>query len=1189
MMGFIILLILSLSTLVRVELQSATHSTQDQQARQMALLALQVSLGELQRYLGPDQRVTANADITDSELPRNKRFYTGVYDSTTGELLTYLASGLTVEEGGTPAAQRLVSFTPNISTDGSAVDPDAQVVLVGPNTLSVEDGEAANYQDDYVSVGLMDVEGIGSFGYWVGDENLKVRVNLPSGVDEEITSNADPRYQYSLNAPRGVDASVITGFEGFVSDDARLRDLSDFSLYQDGAFREQAGKAFHDITFHSAGVQSNTRDGGLKKDLSLAFEMTDAKFQSNADFTGKYPAPYVNHRVNYVFLEDVGRGANYGIRGPTWDLLRNHYRLYKEVEKVGDGYQLASRIEGPRQPAASHSYEHNIPHQWNMQYNIEPDDPSVRDYAISSGNLVIRPTSEAIHPLVASIRYQYSARLRPITTDYRFKMAQLFGLDINKQGTPSEFDTHYVELIWDPVITLWNPYNVMLTFTGYKLRTREIPTTFEFRIGEARPLRPYDVGIRPEVRNDWRIYDPENWYLGNGNYDIKFGDMIGGRDKSNNGFVENGLSVVIGQPNQTITLEPGELKVYSIVENSAVSLYDYLEISGDNPNAVFFTAKEGWEDRSGFYVFSPVTGRVEPLKDELDNTIAEVQSVQFRVRSRWEQPGMEYYLQGYLFDDYNSAAAAKLSPDEDPNQLQMFELSGVDQWKEEWVDYPDNFTDVLPFDSPIWNSDKVQVGNMNYYMKPANEIRRPVALAQYNNPRARTNARLPNQDYESVDPLWIWDHREAQLGVFIDAQNHGFWGSSMEGGDTHVVLYETPTVPMTSIGSMMHVNASIRGHYPLYAMGDSFAPPFLASNAALYQTFENDRNDTDIYYWDQSYLMNQALWDGYFFSTISPKTTDAFDDKQNLGEVLSDFEDGKGFLANERFVEVSNGSLTLSEAVLNGGNTVDDIVLESPGFSAGHLLLSGAFNVNSTSPNAWKALLAALRDEAVSYLDAQTGNRQLDSEQGSVFSRSSLPSGDSHALWRGFVRLSDVELEALAMEIVNQVRARGPFMSLSDFVNRQVKSKTGNTLPADDPLSLSGALQTAIDASEINENSERESSTDYFQNQDAAEGNTFNGAPGILLQSDLLAGLGPVISVRSDTFRIRTYGRVDNSLTGGIVSEAYLEAIVQRSPEPVVRAANDATMADYYEPDLADAFGRRFKIVHFRWLNKSEI
>lgn len=70
----------------------------------------------------------------------------------------------------------------------------------------------------------------------------------------------------------------------------------------------------------------------------------------------------------------------------------------------------------------------------------------------------------------------------------------------------------------------------------------------------------------------------------------------------------------------------------------------------------------------------------------------------------------------------------------------------------------------------------------------------------------------------------------------------------------------------------------------------------------------------------------------------------------------------------------------------------------------------------------------------------------------------------------------------------------------------------------------------------------------------------------------ILAALGPMLTVRSDTFRIRGYGEACNPADPArIEAAAYCEAIVQRTPDPL------------------PGFGQRFIITYFRWLGPDDI
>jgi hypothetical protein len=197
--------------------------------------------------------------------------------------------------------------------------------------------------------------------------------------------------------------------------------------------------------------------------------------------------------------------------------------------------------------------------------------------------------------------------------------------------------------------------------------------------------------------------------------------------------------------------------------------------------------------------------------------------------------------------------------------------------------------------------------------------------------------------------------------------------------------------------------------------------------------------------------------------------------------------------------------------------------------------------------------------------------------------------------------LNTDETRELAKRIVIEVKTRGPFLSMADFLNRRL----GNTPSA---LTRAGALQAAIDNTSPDINKEvksaypdvdvsglngktylRPSVTPDPLSMKDAKGNPWKttvGMPGYLMQQDLVQAFSPVMAARSDTFVIRTYGEKTDPLTAKSVATAYCEAVVQRLP-------------DYVDPtDSAEAtainstnekFGRRFKIVSFRWLTTNDL
>ena len=85
-----------------------------------------------------------------------------------------------------------------------------------------------------------------------------------------------------------------------------------------------------------------------------------------------------------------------------------------------------------------------------------------------------------------------------------------------------------------------------------------------------------------------------------------------------------------------------------------------------------------------------------------------------------------------------------------------------------------------------------------------------------------------------------------------------------------------------------------------------------------------------------------------------------------------------------------------------------------------------------------------------------------------------------------------------------------------------------------------------------------------------------------------MTALAPVLFPRSDTFIVRTYGEAVNPATNVTEGRAWCEAVVQRLPEYF-----DATQPPETAPSalnkLNTLYGRRFKVVSFRWLTRSDI
>lgn len=409
--------------------------------------------------------------------------------------------------------------------------------------------------------------------------------------------------------------------------------------------------------------------------------------------------------------------------------------------------------------------------------------------------------------------------------------------------------------------------------------------------------------------------------------------------------------------------------------------------------------------------------------------------------------------------------------------------------------------------------------------------------------------------------------------AFNSDVDDAYWGRSTKTaqGRTEAVLFDVPQRAspgepvLFSLAQLQHADITAECWEPAYAIGNSWASPY-TTGALLVSS--RSKSGVALEYYDLSYLLNRELWDAYFFSAVP--------------QPAGSFSPGSDTLPNARHkVQPSPADTFPSEAAL-----------KTDGYSAArYLRVNGAFNVNSTSKEAWRALFAGLRSLSFNGETNLTG----------PFLRSPRQPGGSHLsgngtganAWTGFRNLSDAEIAALAADMVdNQVRTRGPFTSLAAFVNRKLVDSPST-------LGLSGALQASLDAVvntgfpatevvAINAGDKDYAAPGGYADIEHAKGNRATAAPGWLTQADILQALGPVLGARSDTFVIRSYGDAVNPATGETLTSAVCEVVVQRVQEPLQPADPAAiTAAEYRTPP--GSLGRRFCVISFRWLSGKDI
>ena len=415
---------------------------------------------------------------------------------------------------------------------------------------------------------------------------------------------------------------------------------------------------------------------------------------------------------------------------------------------------------------------------------------------------------------------------------------------------------------------------------------------------------------------------------------------------------------------------------------------------------------------------------------------------------------------------------------------------------------------------------------------------------------------------------------------------------------------ELPTGPMQTIADFRKSNALTSSYLPGFVqpVGNSLVSPLMSTDKVK----QTDKQVSPDELLDHSVLANHALYDRFYFSTFATRGNETPD------TVFEQFMKDSRPLASQAFQPYLPGGKTVAAAkaeLFSSGKPKDDAYKSA----AEYQMIRGPFNVNSTSVQAWKAVLASMNKSEIVTLWAKS--TKMESKQtggvpvlgmsllnggliGSAVDANNIDNAKTNE-WNGYRELDNNALETLATKIVAAVRARGPFLSMAEFVNRRI-GQNG-------PLTRRGALEAAIADSKINDDFLKSAATGpkvtdialadisdtniyKYNTPDVVTGNPAAGAPGWISQGDLLRILEPAATVRGDTFVIRVCGEAWDP-NGKVTARAYAEAVVQRMPEyvdPVDRPSLNA-YTDSAAAKANKVFGRRINVVSFRWLSTNEI
>jgi len=1178
------LIVVGLLSLSSVSLRSSANGVAMATARSNARLALMLALGELQRSAGPDQRVTARADILDAKIANPQ--ITGVWESMEikatappspadykmpakdGKFKAWLVSCPDPEISRTAAFAKAAATSP--------------VTLWGKGTLG--DKAVASGSVNATKVPLstsVKTPSTGALAWAVLDEGLKARINTP--YTDGATTAAAKTAQLGAGERPGVE--FIDGLSG-LERSLFIKDKPPFATIEKGISRLNYGLAAqalgkttrealqavtHDITTQSLGLFTDTAHGGFKQDFHL---LTN---------TAALPS---NYRDSGIYASLLGMNKSLVQSDPTWASLRDFSRLYRDKLLSSGGVPYLTL----QTPSAAGTVTNG-----NASLNLAPP-----------AGVVLLPTIAKVQMLVSLIGRDLYGGLpevvgnRPLTA-----VEKSIGIHGPQEGqfrsTRFDYDLH---LLYSPVVTLHNPYNVALEFTSMRVEFVHLPFAVQI--------------FRNDIAQSSGLVPLETMYADNesGSQNKTFGMNL--KTKTNGAPGTTTFRLMPGEvkmfsayidPNRTYAQDLAQRKFWDIYVSTQIT--DNIDaIPGWRGDGIGFdcdwvtggtqvstAADDGhwasclglaWDDKI-HVLFAPLSTSYSNNKFvvQMSATVGSSSKCVTAIEMDYEKPtGLE---------DFMKNNGSTTMPIRYPKQTAVPNyILGIDLVDRSTKAIKD-LSHVKPF-ALISAQAKNTSGGRDATMVDGHLATKPWCFA-HANVGASTQKVITDHsaNFSHEIDLQLLESGTANL-LQVDPQDRSNFISGNTGthGTKFGLQYDIPLAPLQSFASLNGANpGGSSGYLPRFAqpIGNSWAHPLISPSHLM--EVKSGGN-----YLDHSFLLNLAFYDSFYFSGLADQSG-KFGSGKTTATLATDFAAGNS-LDDPRLL------LHLPDSRPASGLAAEVIKSDAYTSIAGWQLMEGPFNINSTSVLAWKAMLASIHDSQAIYnmLDKTNNTSKFASltvptagKQNRI-SRFRLPASTSAAegadlrdgYWLGPREYSDDQLKSLAQSIVNQVRLRGPFLSMAEFVNRRLG--TDNTAQC-------GALQQAIDDSGLNKGIAAAADAGFeipaaqvssykYLNPTAGSGSSYQGGPGYLSQADLLNVLGNAATARSDTFTIRGYGEARDA-SGKITAHATCEAVVQRFPEWVDPADPVETAPAKLQSKANKTFGRRFLITSLRWLNSGEI
>ncbi|BCX48851.1 hypothetical protein HAHE_27590 [Haloferula helveola] len=1147
-MVLLALLAVGLLGLSTISLRATSHAEARAVALANARLGLSLAIGQLQADLGDDRRTTADAAILgESENPNA----VGVWNGWSPKLgdAGGDASRARIdyqEEKGQEGFHHWLVSDPDVTSTGNldwhlGSDPDA---------VPLFDVDNAGFE---LSARRIPIDGEtldGAMAWAVSQENTKAKINM--GTEDGQRTDLDDR----LHTPARPNLTLSTVLEHPEGDwerrSALVTDLRQAALDSGyGVTPQTVARAGADYTTQSLSVLSNPVDGGLKVDLSTGFELPDEEFEmaawsdasgqvgnpfrltdraSRSSYDGQRPLwkPLASSAEATVFMNFPPASVHhkFQVNGvPTFDMLRAHYRTYRHLYH-SDGGGLTT-FERP--------YSH----------------------VATPGGVRGRPFGSETQPSLA-----------PVLD----RMNVFFSIFAKADGT--------LGILLSPVITLWNPHNVAIESEGLV-----VYPWIDFAVW-------WNWSVTPSRSNN-----PMKWHASLSRF---VGEGYQGHGRSSRPYfylhlTEDGVPPRRGTPDKPLRLEPGEVRVFTLADGTRRD----LEVRGSPDRRTWYmrpaaSASDITRSLKGGIVLDmtkSINGQDNFNYKLRNGDRVNANTVTFDRGSYFYLVNMadSYQIKNprsELMADSRPAGSGLPNLRAEPNLYLHAQIhSGTSYGKaDDRLTYPAFRFEEIKEEPHL-------IGSLLTYHRVARSSSLPLSDLMFTtNPRQGTvNPYLSGAKFQTgphYETIFRGGTSLAQLAMetTFDGQQ-AFYGPSHSAasGLPFLPFFDVPQSPILSLGALQHCDVSTTAFTTANQIGNSWASAYLPATTAsrvMRNASTGERIESEgLSVYDSSYLANEALFDGFYFSGATP-TVGSRNSNQGTAQVWEEDQIGeteKVTTVLERFFDEPREHPLRNPRLVPYHPGVSDRELgdrlEGPARCvrlASHLMLDGGFNVNSTKVEAWKAMLLSLRGALPDSADTTPQSRF----------RHIIDQGPAEMVendvWCGFRSLTDPEIEELAERLVEEVRERGPFLSLGEFVNRQVTRSRGHA--------TSGAIQAAIDSTNLNRvaTQSRFDTRNFPNPENLRNPDTGTNLPGWLSQADVLTPLAPYLTTRSDTFIIRSLGEARDP-DGKLLAQVRLEAVVQRVPEFV----NPTDTPETAIADLDDQnknFGRRFRIVSYQEL-----